>query len=238
MKISKIILIILLFVAFFEIGIFSSYTIVTSEVPDIQELIDMQVNTITSIFSPENVGSVLIKSPDELNVTNKYELADAISDAAEVDGVSLDNMTVTTNADINEESNFTVNVTAYGYSSPKSNSTSIIISGEPNYKIIASAQAKYTVNGLEVDTDTVKVDSILKIYDEENSTSSSNSSYDSGPSGSTNTTYNYSSSSDSDYDSGASEYSSSSSSSSYSDSGDSNEISIGILNPVFISLFN
>ena len=138
---------IILFIAFFEIGIFSSYTIVTSEVPDIQELIDMQVNTITSIFSPENVGSVLIKDPNELNVTNKYELADALSEKAQVDGVNLDNFTVTTADDINE-GNFTVEITAYGYASPKSSSTTIVISGEPNYKIIAKAKAVNGVNGI------------------------------------------------------------------------------------------
>ena len=129
MKVSRIILIIILFIAFFEIGIFSSYTIVTSEVPDIQELIDMQINTVTSIFSPENVGGILIKDPSELNVTNKYELADALSEKAQVDGVDLDNFTVTTSEDIND-GNFTVDIVAYGYASPKSSSTSITISGQ------------------------------------------------------------------------------------------------------------
>ena len=42
MKISRIILIILLFFVFFEIGLFSSYTLATGEVPDPGELINMQ----------------------------------------------------------------------------------------------------------------------------------------------------------------------------------------------------
>ena len=170
MKVSRIILIIILFIAFFEIGIFSSYTIVTSEVPDIQELIDMQVNTITSIFSPENVGSVLIKDPNELNVTNKYELADALSEKAQVDGVNLDNFTVTTADDINE-GNFTVEITAYGYASPKSSSTTIVISGEPNYKIIAKAKAVNGVNGIMVDLDSIEIESILKLQNTDDSNS-------------------------------------------------------------------
>ena len=253
MKVSRIILIIILFIAFFEIGIFSSYTIVTSEVPDIQELIDMQVNTITSIFSPENVGSVLIKDPNELNVTNKYELADALSEKAQVDGVNLDNFTVTTADDINE-GNFTVEITAYGYASPKSSSTTIVISGEPNYKIIAKAKA---VNVM-VDLDSIEIESILKLQNTDdsnslsmgnntsssssyksNSYSSSSSSYSSsGSSGSSSGSGSGSSSSsgDSAYSSDSSSSSSGGSSSSGSSGGSSGsglEITMDLLRPLF-----
>ncbi len=246
MKVSRIILIIILFIAFFEIGIFSSYTIVTSEVPDIQELIDMQVNTITSIFSPENVGSVLIKDPNELNVTNKYELADALSEKAQVDGVNLDNFTVTTADDINE-GNFTVEITAYGYASPKSSSTTIVISGEPNYKIIAKAKAVNGVNGIMVDLDSIEIESILKLQNTDdsnslsmgNNTSSSSSSYSSsGSSGSSSGSGSGSSSSsgDSAYSSDSSSSSSGGSSSSGSSGGSSGsglEITMDLLRPLF-----
>ena len=245
MKVSRIILIIILFIAFFEIGIFSSYTIVTSEVPDIQELIDMQVNTITSIFSPENVGSVLIKDPNELNVTNKYELADALSEKAQVDGVNLDNFTVTTADDINE-GNFTVEITAYGYASPKSSSTTIVISGEPNYKIIAKAKAVNGVNGIMVDLDSIEIESILKLQNTDdsnslsmgNNTSSSSSYSSSGSSGSSSGSGSGSSSSsgDSAYSSDSSSSSSGGSSSSGSSGGSSGsglEITMDLLRPLF-----
>ena len=250
MKVSRIILIIILFIAFFEIGIFSSYTIVTSEVPDIQELIDMQV-------SPENVGSVLIKDPNELNVTNKYELADALSEKAQVDGVNLDNFTVTTADDINE-GNFTVEITAYGYASPKSSSTTIVISGEPNYKIIAKAKAVNGVNGIMVDLDSIEIESILKLQNTDdsnslsmgnntsssssyksNSYSSSSSSYSSsGSSGSSSGSGSGSSSSsgDSAYSSDSSSSSSGGSSSSGSSGGSSGsglEITMDLLRPLF-----
>ena len=218
MKVSRIILIIILFIAFFEIGIFSSYTIVTSEVPDIQELIDMQVNTITSIFSPENVGSVLIKDPNELNVTNKYELADALSEKAQVDGVNLDNFTVTTADDINE-GNFTVEITAYGYASPKSSSTTIVISGEPNYKIIAKAKAVNGVNGIMVDLDSIEIESILKLQNTDDSNSLSMGNNTSSSSSYKSNSYSFSSSSYSS--SGSSGSSSGSGSGSSSSSGDS-----------------
>ena len=62
-KIVRIILIIVLFVVFFELGLFSSYTIVTAEAPNPQALIDMQISKVTEFFSPENVNEALIKDP-------------------------------------------------------------------------------------------------------------------------------------------------------------------------------
>ena len=211
MKISRIILIVLLFFVFFEIGLFSSYTLATGEVPDPGELIGMQVETISSIFSPDNVGGLLIKDPDSINVTNKYELADKVSEVADVDGVAVDNMTITTVDDTNKNE-FNVTITAYGYSKPKGKGGSIIISNEPDYKIICTAVAKYTINGIEVDLDTVKVDSILKIYD-----ANDNKKYNVLDDNDYNSSSKYKSSSNSYYSS--SSYSSSSSSSGSSSSG-------------------
>ena len=236
MKISRIILIVLLFFVFFEIGLFSSYTLATGDVPDPGELIGMQVNTISSIFSPENVGGLLIKDPDNINVTNRYELADKVSEVADVDGVNVENMTITTVDDTNKEE-FNVTITAFGYSKPSSKSGSIIISNEPDYKIICTAIAKYTINGIEVDLDTVTVDSILKIFDandnnkytvlgnDYNSSSkySSSSSYGSGSS-----SYSSSSSYGSSYSGSSSDSSSSGSSSAdYSGSSSSGSSSSG-----------
>ena len=70
-KILRIILVIVLFIIFFEIGLFSSYTIVTAEVPDVQGLVDMQVTKITGFFNPQSVNDVLIKDPTYINITNQ-----------------------------------------------------------------------------------------------------------------------------------------------------------------------
>ncbi len=254
MKISRIILIVLLFVVFFEIGLFSSYTIVNAEVPSPTELIDMQVNTVTSFFSPDNVGGLLIKDPDEINVTNRFDLADKLSEVAEVDGVNVENMTITTSEDTDEEP-FNATVTAYGYSSPKGSSGSIVISGEPDYKISASVEIKHSIDGYEADLDTIHVDSILKVYDSNDAKNTSYSYYDSGPSGSSES-YSYSSSSSSSnnnayisgggsggsssYDGGSSSYDDGGSSSGGSDSGGSGDgsssggdVVINLLRPIF-----
>ena len=51
-KALRIILVVVLFVVFFEIGLFSSYTIVAAEAPDIQGLIDMQISEICISINP------------------------------------------------------------------------------------------------------------------------------------------------------------------------------------------
>ena len=263
MKISRIILIIVLFVVFFEIGLFSSYTIVNAEVPNPNELIEMQIDAVRSFFSPDNVGGLLIKDPDAINVTNRYDLADKLADKAEVDGVNVENMTITTSDDTDNDP-FNTTVTAFGYSTPKGNSNSIVISGEPDYKISASVNIIHSIDGYEADLDTLNIESILKVYDSNDAKQGNYTTYDSGPSGSSQS-YSYSSdssssgntyissgsssssSSSSSSDSGSSYYSesttyddgasSSGGSSQASTSESSGDVVINLLNPIFL-LFN
>lgn len=162
-KIVRGILIILLFVIFFEVGLFSSYTLVTSEAPNIQGLMDMQVDKISGILNPEKVNEALIKDPTPVNITNKKDVALKMEDMSKVDGVNVDSMNVTTRDDIKNK-NLTVSIEALGYASPNSTSGQIIISQDPSYKIIASADATYRGNGLMVDADSITITSVLKLY--------------------------------------------------------------------------
>ncbi len=214
MKISKIILIIILFIAFFEIGLFSSYTIVTGEIPDVGEIIGMQTEFIGSIFSSDNVGGILIKDPTEINITNKLDVAEKLKNKANVDGIDVDNLTIGTTSDLDEE-NITVNITAFGFSAPSTSSGQIVIKSEPDYKVSAIASATYTYAGFKVDVSSIKIVSILKMYNSTTTTSKS-------------TSYKSSKSSSKGYDSGWSSdssnsqsYNSGSSSSGSSNSGSS-----------------
>ena len=162
-KIVRIILIIILFVIFFEVGLFSSYTLVTSEAPNVQGLLDMQVDKITSIFNPEKVNEALIKDPTPVNITNKKDVALKMEEMSKVDGVNVDSMNVTTRDDTKNK-NLTVSIEALGYASPNSTSGQIIISQDPSYKIIAAADATYRGNGLMVNPDSITITSVLKLY--------------------------------------------------------------------------
>ena len=171
-KILKIILVVILFIGFFEAGLIASYTIVTSDVPDVKGLINLQVDTIAGIFSSENVNNALIKDPNSINITNKADVAQKLQDLSTVDGVSYDQLNVTT-PQSTDENEISVNITTYGFSTPTSGSNQIILSNSPDYKILASATAKLTDGGYKVDVNTIQVVSILKLYN--NSTVSNNS---------------------------------------------------------------
>ena len=162
-KILKIILVVVLFIVFFELGLFSSYTIVTAEAPNPQSLIDMQVSKIHEIFSPEKVNEALIKDPTPVNISNKKDVGLKMEELSNVDGVNVDSMNITT-LDDTDNKNITVNIEALGYASPNSTSGQIVISQDPSYKVIASAQASYKESGLRVDENTLTITSILKLY--------------------------------------------------------------------------
>ena len=162
-KVVRIILIVVLFIVFFELGLFGSYTIVTSETPNIQGLIDMQVSKITGIFSPEHVNEVLIKDPTPVSISNKKDIALRMEELSKVDGVDYDSINVTTYEDPDNEE-FNVTIEALGYASPNSTSGQIVISQVPSYKIIANGVAAYKGTGLNVDRNSVTINSVLKLY--------------------------------------------------------------------------
>ncbi len=162
-KILRVVLIIVLFIIFFEVGLFSSYTIVTAEAPNIQGLIDMQISKVQEIISPEKVNNALIKDPTPLNITNKKDIGLKMEELSKVDGVNVDSMNITT-FDDTDNKNLTINIEALGYASPNSTSGQIIISQDPSYKVIATAQASYKENGLRADENSVAITSILKLY--------------------------------------------------------------------------
>ena len=151
------------FVIFFEVGLFSSYTIVTAEAPDIQGLIEMQITKISSVFNPQAVNEALIKDPTVVKIVNKKDVALKMEDLSKVDGVNVESMNVTTYDDVDEEP-LNVTIEALGYASPNSTSSQIVISQEPSYKIIATAKASYKNQGLTVDANTLSINSILKLY--------------------------------------------------------------------------
>ena len=162
-KIVRIVLIIVLFLVFFEVGLISSYTIVTSEAPNVQSLIDMQISEVTGLLNPQKVNDALIKDPTRVNISNKKDVALKMEDLSNVDGVNVDSMNVTTYDDT-DNSNFTVTISALGYESPNSTSGQIVISQTPSYKVIANGNASFKSNGLVVDVNSININSVLKLY--------------------------------------------------------------------------
>ena len=162
-KVLRILLVIVLFIIFFEVGLFSSYTIVTAEVPDVKGLIDMQINQIKDIFSPQNVNNVLIKDPTPVNFTNKKDVAQRMEELSNVDGVNVDSMNASTVENTHDDK-FNVTIEALGYAAPNSTSGQIVISQQPSYKVIVKGVASYRNDELVVDTNSIQVESVLKLF--------------------------------------------------------------------------
>ena len=162
-KVLRILLVIVLFIIFFEVGLFSSYTIVTAEVPDVKGLIDMQISQISAIFNPQHVNDVLVKDPTNVNFSNKKDVALKMEQLSNVDGINVESMNATTYENT-KNGKFNVTIEALGYASPNSTSGQIVISSAPSYKVIVSSVASYKNDKLVVDTDQMKVDSVLKLF--------------------------------------------------------------------------
>ena len=162
-KALRIILVVVVFVVFFEVGLFSSYTIVAAEAPDIQGLVDMQISKITGIFSSDTVN-LLVKDPTVVNITNKKDVAQSMESLSNVDGVNVDSMNVTTYDDTDNK-DLNVTIEALGYESPSSsNSSQIVISQDPSYKIVVEGSASLKNGELVVDSDSITIQSVLKLY--------------------------------------------------------------------------
>lgn len=164
-NIIKFFLIVLLFIGFFEAGLISSYTIVTSKVPDVNGLIDLQIETISNLFNPSNINDIIVKNPDLVNISNKMEVADKLKSSAKIDGINLDSINATTYQNSKTDS-FELTITALGYAGSNTTSGQIILSQDPQYKITATATARYTDTGIEVDINSIKTTSVLNIYDQ------------------------------------------------------------------------
>ena len=163
-NIVKFFLIVLLFIGFFEVGLISSYTIVTSKVPNVKGLIDLQVETISNLFNPSNINEIIVRDPDVVEVANRIEVAERLKFLAKIDGVNLNSINSTTYQSSKNDP-FEVSITALGYGGVETRSGQIILTQDPQYKITATATAKYTGKTIEINVDTIKITSVLNIYD-------------------------------------------------------------------------
>ncbi|AXV37671.1 MAG: hypothetical protein KO217_07680 [Methanobacteriaceae archaeon] len=168
-RIIKFILFLLVFFLFFEAGLVSSYTIVTSQPPDIEKLFDFQINAIASLLNFEGLNSTFTPTPDSFNATNPTEVVEALKTKGGIDGINLDTLTITTFADTDNE-NFQVNITATGYKESISGSGSnktggtIVIAPNETYSIRATAVGNMTAKGIEINVNTIKIVSVGRLY--------------------------------------------------------------------------
>jgi hypothetical protein len=163
-RILKILLFLIFFGIFFEAGLISSYTIVTSQAPNIGNLVNQQIQTVSDIFNFNfiELNPNLLKK-DQLKIINTDDVAENLKNKSKLAGIDLATLYATKEGNSNDLLN--VNIYAKGYKESVTNSGGqIIISPSQNYSIKASAKGKSTVNGVEINVNTIKIISIVKLY--------------------------------------------------------------------------
>lgn len=174
LRIIKFILFLLLFVIVFELGLLSSYTIVTSRPPDVEEIMGMQIDKLTAIWDSITAGFDKGPTTETVNITNADVVANALKTRTQLSGINVDTLGAILPEDTASD-NITVTLTATGYkenqiggiSSNASGSSSgqIVIKSE-TYSIAATAIAKKKYRGVEVDANSIQVTALKKLYNQ------------------------------------------------------------------------
>ena len=163
----KIILFLVFFFIFFEAGLFASYTIVTQQPPNPNDLIEMQLNGISSLL---NLNTPKIATQNNLEIVNKDEVANALEAKTGVDGINLETLSAQSYQDVDDE-NITVNITAVGYkdsqSGTSSNTSTIVIKSNETYSITATAMAAPATDGVKINVATIVITSSRIIYNKQ-----------------------------------------------------------------------
>ena len=168
----KIILIIIFLAVFFEAGLISSYTIVTSQPPDVGKLIGMQVDEITSLLSFGS-GFNILNSQSNKKINNIDEVAEALKTKGGLDGINLQTLSAQISSNSKEDI-IPVNITLMGYkdtiSGGNSSGGQIVISANETYSITATAMGALKSGGITIDVNTIQITSSRKLYGNTNGT--------------------------------------------------------------------
>jgi len=171
-RIIKFILFLLLFAIVFELGLLSSYTIVTSRPPDVGKVIDMQVSKLTDIWDSITAGFDEGYVTKTVNVTNRDIVANALKVKTQLSGINIDTLGAQFPEGTSSD-NITVTLTATGYKEIQTGGVTPNVTGPPSeqiviqseiYSITATAIAKEKSRGVEVDVNTIQVTTLNKLH--------------------------------------------------------------------------
>ena len=168
-RIIKFIFFLLLFGIIFEAGLLSSYTIVTSQPPNIGNVIDMQVSKLTAIWDSIGIGSK-VGITKTYNVTNVDPVSSTLKSKAKLDGINIDTISAIIVSSSGSNVNVTITATGYKENQTTSNSSNsaftsgqIVINPSATYNLTATATAEQKTNGVQVDVNTIQITSLKQI---------------------------------------------------------------------------
>lgn len=167
-RLIKFIIFLLLFAAIFEVGLLSSYTIVTAQPPNVGSVIGMQVNDLTAILN--SVHKSTLKS---YNVTNSESIASALQSKAGLDGIDSSTLSATAISTHNNIINVTLTATGYKDNQTTANTSNsafvtgqIVINPTATYNLTATATATMDANGVYVNVNTIQITSLQKVINQ------------------------------------------------------------------------
>ncbi len=164
-SVIKYFLLFILCVVFFEAGLFSANTIVSGEPPNINSLIDMQLDGINALI--QLLQGTQNTTQQSVDINNQDDLAQALQSKSDMDGVNLQTLSAYTNESTsNDQINITITVQAYKTTTTGDNVTngSIVIKPNETYSITATAIGTVTNGGVTVDINSIVITTVRKLY--------------------------------------------------------------------------
>lgn len=164
-SVIKYFLLFILCVVFFEAGLFSANTIVSGEPPNINSLIEMQLDGINALI--QLLQGTQNTTQQSVDINNQDDLAQALQSKSDMDGVNIQTLSAYTNESTsNDQINITITVQAYKTTTTGDNVTngSIVIKPNETYSITATAIGTVTNGGVTVDINSIVITTVRKLY--------------------------------------------------------------------------
>ncbi|OED30797.1 hypothetical protein [Methanosphaera sp. WGK6] len=167
----KIILFILGIFIFFEIGLFASYSVISSSPVDPVELVSVQIDGVSD-FIDSFTGEENLNDQDTLNITNDEDVALILNNLT---NLSVNLNSVTTKIASDDTGNQTVTITAIATKDTQITSGGAIqIVPEQTYSITATAIGEvYSSGKVKINITSISLKERIVLYNQNNSSSNS-----------------------------------------------------------------
>lgn len=173
-RILKVLLFIIGIFIFFEVGLFASYSVISSGNVNPGEIISIQVDEVND-FIGSLTGKKSLNDQETLNITNNDQVALILNNMTNL-SVSLNSVTAKVSSD--DTGNQTVTITAVATKDAQiTNGGAIEIVPEQTYSITATATGDvYSSGKVEIDTSTIQLKERIVLYNQNNTNISTNNS--------------------------------------------------------------
>lgn len=168
-RILKVILFIIAIFVFFEVGLFASYSIISSEPVNPSELLSLQIDQGSQIVSSIFNNDQNLSDQNTLNITNKNAVGLILENKT---GLSININSLSAKVSSSDTGNQTVTISAVAYKDSQSTSGgAIVISPEQTYSVTATATGEvYSSGKVKIDTSTISIKEKIVLYNSQNGT--------------------------------------------------------------------